>query len=69
MSDTIRDILFVCFFVYCVATQYMLNNYEKVNDRLQKSTTGLLSICIQSNLEDLTEVYQKEKKLNEQTDF
>ena len=58
MSNKVRDILFIAFFVYCVATQYMLNNYDKMNNDLLNSISNLMGVCTNGETPDLYRNYK-----------
>lgn len=58
MSDRVRNLLFIVFFIYCVATQKMLNGYDKMNTDLLQSLSGLMKVCTNGNTHDLNYDYR-----------
>lgn len=57
MSDRIRDLLFIVFFVYILASQHIINGYDNDISDLLKTNSGLMKVCISGAASDLNKPY------------
>ena len=63
MSNRVRNILFITFFIYCIATQSTINGYREINDDLQLKYLNLLHLCNNSDSLDLEHDYRNDDEL------